>query len=102
MKISKEKMAEIKIPEGMKEYLDMVPNGDEEEIFGQMLDDILYLSALIDLQHDFLRIVEFNYGVLPEGFSDFAESVKKLSDRTVDKWEDYAKPIVQNKQAKEW
>lgn len=94
MKISKEKMAEIKIPEGMKEYLDMVLNGDGEEIFGQMMDDILYLSALIDLQHDFLRIVDFNYGVLPEGFPDFAESVKKLADRTVDKWEDYAKPIV--------
>lgn len=94
MKISKEKMAQMKLPEGMKEYLDMVLNGDGEEVFGQMMDDILYLSALIDLQHDFLRVVDFNYGVLQEGFSDFAESVKKLADRTVDKWEDYAKPIV--------
>lgn len=94
MKISKEKMAEVKLPEGMKEYLDMVLGGDGEEFFGQMLDDILYLSALIDLQHDFLRIADFNYGVLPEGFTDFAESVKKLADRTVDKWEDYAQPTV--------
>lgn len=94
MKIGKEKMAEMKFPEGIKEYLDMLLNGGGEEIWGQMMDDLLYLSALIDLQHDFLRIAAFHYGVLPEGFSDFAESVKRLADRTVDKWEDYAQLTV--------
>lgn len=92
--MSKEEMLEMKLPEGMKERLDLLLGGDGEEIFGQMMDDILYLSALIDLQHDFLRVVEFNYGVLPEGFSDFVQSVKTLADRTVDKWEDYAQPVV--------
>lgn len=94
MKICEKKAEEMKMPEGMKEYLDMVLNGDGEEIFGQMLDDILYLSALVDLQNDFLRVAEFHYCVLPEGFTDFAESVKRLADRTVEKWENYAQPTV--------
>lgn len=94
MKICEEHTAGMKFPEGMKEFLDMVLGGDGEEIFGQMMDDLLYLSALIDLQHDLLGIAKFNYGVLPDRFSDFAQSVKILADRTVEKWEDYAQLSV--------
>lgn len=87
MKMCKEKAEERKTLEGMKEYLDKVLNG--EDVLGQMLDDILYLSVLVDLQNDFLRLIELHYYVVPEGFADFVESIKRQADRTVEKWENY-------------
>ena len=83
-------IGEKDLPKEGKEMLDMKKDGDGEEVFGCLMDDMLYLAALGDL----LQIAELRGGVLPEGFESFPESVRKLADQTLAKWEIYAQPVV--------
>lgn len=87
-------IGEKDLPKEGKEMLDMKKDGDGEEVFGCLMDDMLYLAALVDLQSDLLKIAELRGGVMPEGFDDFPESVRKLADQTLAKWEIYAQPVV--------
>lgn len=87
-------IGEKDLPKEIKEMLDMEKDGDGEEVFGCLMDDMLYLSALVDLQSDLLQIAELRGGILPEGFDGFPESARKLADQTLAKWETYAQPVV--------
>lgn len=94
MKIWALNMDEKDLPEGWKALLEMEKDSDGEEVFACMMDDLLYLAALVDLQSDFMKIAKLRGGILPEGFGTFPEDVRHLADETLAKWEIYAQPTV--------
>lgn len=94
MKIWAFNMDEKDLPEEWKALLEMGKDSDGEEVFVCMMDDLLYLAALVDLQSDFMRIAKLRGGILPEGFDTFPEEVRHLADETLAKWEIYAQPTV--------
>ncbi len=64
MKICTVNIDEKDLPEELKMLLDMGKDGNGEEVFGYLMDDMLYLAALIDMQCDFLRIAKLQGGKL--------------------------------------
>lgn len=87
-------MKEKDLPEEWKALLEMYAQGDGEEVFSSMLDDLLYLAALIDLQSDYIKLMELRAGAVPVGFSNFPREVKHQAEEILIKWEDYAQPTI--------
>lgn len=71
-----------------KELLEKGKDSNGEEVFGEMLDDLLYLAELID----FMGITSClaARGTLSERLTDkLTDSIAGLADEVLEKWENY-------------
>ena len=71
-----------------KELLEKGRDSNGEEVFGEMLDDLLYLAELID----FMGITSClaARGTLSERLTDkLTDSIAGLADEVLEKWENY-------------
>ena len=71
-----------------KELLEKGKDSNGEEVFGEMLDDLLYLAELID----FMGITSYlaARGTLSERLTDkLTDSIAGLADEVLEKWESY-------------
>lgn len=70
-----------------------VPEGDGEEIFGQMVDDLLYTAFLLDRLYFILNSLADNRVCKNLALSRGAELVQE-ADGILEKWQRYSLPEV--------
>lgn len=71
-----------------KELLEKGKDSNGEEVFGEMLDDLLYMAELID----FMGVASClaSRGTMSERLTDkLTDSVAGMADEVLEKWESY-------------
>ena len=59
-----------------------------------MLEDLIYLAALVDMQNSMLHLLMLHGNPLPPETWKFAASIPKMADAILEKWEEYAQPYM--------
>lgn len=80
--------------ERLLEFLEEGEDADGEETFSKMLDDLLYLAALMDTQNCLLRLALSGGVQTPESLEEFAQELMGMADQVLEKWEVYAQPFA--------
>ena len=84
---------EKELPEDWKALLEKGKDSNGEEVFSEMLDDMICLAAVSDVQGAMLRFLMLQTDVLQEMWAYSAELMEKV-DQVLQKWERYAQPSV--------
>ena len=84
---------EKELPEDGKALLEKGKDSNGEEVFSEMLDDMICLAAVSDVQSAMLRFLMLQTDVPQEMWAYSAELMEKV-DQVLQKWERYAQPSV--------
>ena len=84
---------EKELPEDWKALLEKGKDSNREEVFSEMLDDMICLAAVSDVQSAMLRFLMLQTDVPQEMWAYSAELMEKV-DQVLQKWERYAQPSV--------
>ena len=84
---------EKELPEEWKALLEKGKDSNGEEVFSEMLDDMICLAAVSDVQSAMLRFLMLQTDVPQEMWAYSAELMEKV-DQVLQKWERYAQPSV--------
>ena len=84
---------EKELPEDWKALLEKGKDSNGEEVFSEMLDDMICLAAVSDVQSAMLRFLMLQTDVPQEIWAYSAELMEKV-DQVLQKWERYAQPSV--------
>lgn len=84
---------EKELPEEWKALLEKGKDSNGEEVFSEMLDDMICLAAVSDVQGAMLRFLMLQTDVPQEMWAYSAELMEKV-DQVLQKWERYAQPSV--------
>ena len=93
MKVLAFDVEEKELPEDWKALLEKGKDSNREEIFSEMLDDMICLAAVSDVQSAMLRFLMLQTDVPQEMWAYSAELMEKV-DQVLQKWERYAQPSV--------
>ena len=93
MKVLAFDVEEKELPEDWKALLEKGKDSNGEEVFSEMLDDMICLAAVSDVQGAMLRFLMLQTDVLQEMWAYSAELMEKV-DQVLQKWERYAQPSV--------
>lgn len=91
MKVLAFDVEEKDLPEEWKALLEKGKDGDGEEVFSEMLDDMICLAAVSDVQGAMLRFLMLQTDIPQEMWEYSAELMEKV-DQVLQKWERYAQP----------
>ena len=94
MMVQTVKVKKEDLPEELQMLLEKGKDSDGEEIFSRMLDDLIYLAALVDVQSSMLHLMMLQEVSLPPEAWKFAAAIPKMTDSVLEKWERYAEPSV--------
>ena len=84
---------EKELPEDWKALLEKGKDSNGEEVFSEMLDDMICLAAVSDVQGAMLRFLMLQTDVPQEMWAYSAGLMEKV-DQVLQKWERYAQPSV--------
>ena len=84
---------EKELPEEWKALLEKGKDSNGEEVFSEMLDDMICLAAVSDVQGAMLRFLMLQTDVPQEMWAYSAGLMEKV-DQVLQKWERYAQPSV--------
>ena len=93
MKVLAFDVEEKDLPEEWKALLEKGKDSNGEEVFSEMLDDMICLAAVSDVQSAMLRFLMLQTDVPQEMWAYSAELMEKV-DQVLQKWERYAQPSV--------
>ena len=93
MKVLAFDVEEKELPEDWKALLEKGKDSNGEEVFSEMLDDMICLAAVSDVQGAMLRFLMLQTDVPQEMWAYSAELMEKV-DQVLQKWERYAQPSV--------
>lgn len=93
MKVLAFDVEEKELPEDWKALLEKGKDSNGEEVFSEMLDDMICLAAVSDVQSAMLRFLMLQTDVPQEMWAYSAELMEKV-DQVLQKWERYAQPSV--------
>lgn len=93
MKVLAFDVEEKDLPEEWKALLEKGKDSNGEEVFSEMLDDMICLAAISDVQGAMLRFLMLQTDVPQEMWEYSAELMEKV-DQVLQKWERYAQPSV--------
>ena len=93
MKVLAFDVEEKELPEDWKALLEKGKDSNGEEVFSEMLDDMICLAAVSDVQSAILRFLMLQTDVPQEMWAYSAELMEKV-DQVLQKWERYAQPSV--------
>ena len=82
------------ICEELNKLLNADREGDGEEIFACMMDDLIYFASLLDVQGSMLRLMMLNEKKMPKEMWEYSEKIKEQIDQTMEKWELYATTCI--------
>ena len=82
------------ICEELNKLLKADQEGDGEEIFACMMDDLIYFASLMDVQSSMLRLLILNEKRMPKEMWEYSQKIKEQIDQTMEKWELYATTCV--------
>lgn len=91
MKVLAFDVEEKELPEEWKALLEKGKDSNGEEVFSEMLDDMICLAAVSDVQGAMLRFLMLQTDVPQEMWAYSAELMEKV-DQVLQKWERYAQP----------
>lgn len=80
--------------EELNKLLNADQEGDGEEIFACMMDDLIYFASLLDVQGSMLRLLMLNEKKMPKEMWEYSQKIKEQIDQTMEKWELYATTCV--------
>ncbi|CUX33113.1 hypothetical protein [Clostridium sp. C105KSO13] len=80
--------------EELNKLLNADREGDGEEIFACMMDDLIYFASLLDVQGSMLRLLMLNEKKMPKEMWEYSQKIKEQIDQTMEKWELYATTCV--------
>ena len=93
MKVLAFDVEEKELPEDWKALLEKGKDSNGEEVFSEMLDDMICLAAVSDVQGAMLRFLMLQTDVPQEMWAYSAGLMEKV-DQVLQKWERYAQPSV--------
>ena len=93
MKVLAFDVEEKELPEDWKALLEKGKDSNGEEVFSEMLDDMICLAAVSDVQSAMLRFLMLQTDVPQEMWAYSAGLMEKV-DQVLQKWERYAQPSV--------
>lgn len=82
------------ICEELNKLLKADKEGDGEEIFACMMDDLIYFATLMDVQGSMLRLLMLNEKKMPKEMWEYSQKIKEQTDKTMEKWELYASTCI--------
>lgn len=93
MKVLAFDVEEKDLPEEWKALLEKGKDSNGEEVFSEMLDDMICLAAISDVQGAMLRFLILQTDV-PQEMWEYSAELMEMVDQVLQKWERYAQPSV--------
>lgn len=94
MILENENIEKKEICEELNKLLNADREGDGEEIFACMMDDLIYFASLLDVQGSMLRLLMLHEKKMPKEMWEYSQKIKEQIDQTMEKWELYATTCV--------
>lgn len=94
MILENENIEKKEICEELSKLLNADQEGDGEEIFACMMDDLIYFASLLDVQGSMLRLLMLNEKKMPKEMWEYSQKIKEQIDQTMEKWELYVTTCV--------
>ena len=82
---------EKELPEEWKALLEKGKDSNGEEVFSEMLDDLICLAAISDMQGAMLRFLMLQTDI-PQEMWEYSAELMEMVDQVLQKWERYAQP----------
>ena len=79
------------LPEEWKALLEKGKDSNGEEVFSEMLDDLICLAAISDMQGAMLRFLMLQTDI-PQEMWEYSAELMEMVDQVLQKWERYAQP----------
>lgn len=91
MKVLAFDVEEKDLPEEWKALLENGKDSNGEEVFSEMLDDLICLAAISDVQSAMLRFLMLQTDI-PQKMWEYSAELMEMVDQVLQKWERYAQP----------
>ncbi len=91
MKVLAFDVEEKDLPEEWKALLEKGKDSNGEEVFSEMLDDLICLAAISDMQGAMLRFLMLQTDI-PQEMWEYGAELMEMVDQVLQKWERYAQP----------
>lgn len=91
MKVLAFDVEEKDLPEEWKALLEKGKGSNGEEVFSEMLDDLICLAAISDMQGAMLRFLMLQTDI-PQEMWEYGAELMEMVDQVLQKWERYAQP----------
>ena len=91
MKVLAFDVEEKELPEDWKALLEKGKDSNGEEVFSEMLDDLICLAAISDMQGAMLRFLMLQTDI-PQEMWEYSAELMEMVDQVLQKWERYAQP----------
>lgn len=91
MKVLAFDVEEKDLPEEWKALLEKGKDSNGEEVFSEMLDDLICLAAISDMQGVMLRFLMLQTDI-PQEMWEYGAELMEMVDQVLQKWERYAQP----------
>ena len=91
MKVLAFDVEEKDLPEEWKALLEKGKDSNGEEVFSEMLDDLICLAAISDMQGAMLRFLMLQTDI-PQEMWEYSAELMEMVDQVLQKWERYAQP----------
>lgn len=89
-----EPMKQERFQEEVKRLLEAGIEGNAEEIFGCMLDDLLYFASLVDVQSALLKLLMMRGADVPPEICKLADHIPGMITPVLEKWEIYIRHLL--------
>lgn len=93
MKVLAFDVEEKDLPEEWKALLEKGKGSNGEEVFSEMLDDLICLAAISDMQGAMLRFLMLQTDI-PQEMWEYSAELMEMVDQVLQKWERYTQPSV--------
>ncbi len=93
MKVLAFDVEEKDLPEEWKALLEKGKDSNGEEVFSEMLDDLICLAAISDMQGAMLRFLMLQTDI-PQEMWEYGAELMEMVDQVLQKWERYTQPSV--------
>ncbi len=93
MKVLAFDMEEKDLPKEWKALLEKGKDSNGEEVFSEMLDDLICLAAISDMQSAMLRFLMLQTDI-PQEMWEYSAELMEMVDQVLQKWERYTQPSV--------
>ncbi len=93
MKVLAFDVEEKDLPEEWKVLLEKGKDSNGEEVFSEMLDDLICLAAISDMQGAMLRFLMLQTDI-PQEMWEYSAELMEMVDQVLQKWERYTQPSV--------
>ncbi len=91
MKVLAFDVEEKDLPKEWKALLEKGKDSNGEEVFSEMLDDLICLAAISDMQGAMLRFLMLRTDI-PQEMWEYGAELMEMVDQVLQKWERYAQP----------